>query len=203
MTKSLCTKSLDSVLDAVNMLAQDHHTSLAELSQMRATLESESASRIALDSRVKALEKEKETQHKIMFIRQIASAYQHKAAKFCGVGKQGKQFCITHEQLSKNADASKFQQIELLFQPQGLTDTLDINSSVQIVKELGFYTSHPSTTISGGAATYDYLLGILDSACAEGLLSSAVNDDARAILKVTNQLHTMLALGGDILDTTV
>lgn len=138
-----------------------------------------------------------------MLIRQIASAYQHKAAKFCGVGKQGKQFCITHEQLSENADASKFQQIELLFQPEGLTDTLDINSSVNFVRELGFSTSQLSTTISGGAATYDYLLSTLDSALAEGLLPGAVIDDARAILNAANQLQTMLVLGGDFLDTTV
>jgi hypothetical protein len=48
-----CQEVLDSVVDAVNMSAQDHHTSLAELSNLRATLESEIASRIALELRVK------------------------------------------------------------------------------------------------------------------------------------------------------
>jgi hypothetical protein len=212
-----CQQVLDSVLDAVSRLAQDHHNSLAELSNLRETLESEIASRIALESRLgavekelttlekefNALEKEKETQHKIMLIRQIASAYQHKAAKFCGVGKQGKQFCITHEQLSKSADSSKFQKIEDMFQSEGLTDTSDINLSVKIVRELGFSTSHPSSMISGGAATYPDLVEILDSAGTAGLLSDLVVSDAKAILNVTSQLHNMLGLHGDLLDTTV
>jgi hypothetical protein len=196
----------------------------AELSNLRATLESEIVSRIALESRfntlekefnslkkesnalekdLNALRKEKETQHQSMLLRQIASAYQHKAAKFCGVGKQGKQFCITHEQLSKSADSSKFQKIEDMFQSEGLTDTSDINLSVKIIRELGFSTSHPSSMISGGASTYPDLVEILDSAGTAGLLSDLVVSDAKAILNVTSQLHSMLGLHGDLLDTTV
>lgn len=92
----------------------------------------------------------------------------------------------------ENADASKFQQIELLFRSEGFTDTLDLNSSVKIVRELRFSTSQSSTMISGGAATYDDLVDILDSACAEDLSPGVVIDDAQAILKVTNQLTSYI-----------
>ena len=49
--------------------------------------------------------------------------------------------------------------------------------------------------ISAGAATCDDL--------ARTEAADAIVDDAQAILKVTNQLHTMLALNGDFLDTTM
>ena len=87
-----------------------------------------------------------------------------------------------------------------MFHSEGLTDTLDINSSVKIVRELGFSTSHPSTMTSGCAATctYDDLVDILNSARTEGILPDATVHDAETILKVTHQLQTLLALGGDI-----
>lgn len=131
--------------------------------------------------------------HNTMILRQIARSFQHKAAKYCGVGKPGRQYCVTYKNLinSKMGDSTKKNEITELLFDRGFDET-HICCFLQYLREIGTSNSHPITSYEGRTPKYDELVLIIQGLPEVGEINTTLKEDALKILEIIQVLSTRI-----------
>lgn len=211
--------SITEITFSINQVDKMNHQSIAEIASLKSQLETEIADRINLQSTVDALNQivhnqqlvinslqiEKVQQHSLLIIRQIATSFQHKAAKYCGVGKTGNQSCITYQDLERAANKnpttlSLFEQIRRLIVSNGFSDEIDFISSITSFKEIGKSSAHPYTSIEGTKPTQSDIIEMINTLCNDGLITETLKSNAVKVLSVIQAICNLLG-SDDLLDS--
>jgi seryl-tRNA synthetase len=141
---------LNLLREQTRILKEENEQLKKELEQLKKELEQLKKELKELTERVRRLELQVDTvtnKHNTLILRQIATSFQHKAAKYCGVGTLGRQYCITYKDLisSNKGDAVKINEVATLISGKGFDD-IYINSFLQDLRIIGFSNAHPATT---------------------------------------------------------
>jgi hypothetical protein len=140
------------------------------------------------------LKREKIFERNLMLIRQLATSYQYRSAKYVDVGSVDRRYCTTHSQLMdsalkfglfKKTRADAIESEFLKFRPT-LTSTVYISNVIKQVRELGTSTSLPSLKINDdlteSAPTVADMRTIIAETFAEGLITNDEREDALTVL---------------------
>jgi hypothetical protein len=180
----------------LNLLREQIRILKEENEQLKKEFEESKKSRKELTERVLRLELQVDTatnKHNTLILRQIATSFQHKAAKYCGVGTLGRQYCITYKDLisSNKGDALTINEVATLISGKGFDDTY-LNSFLQDLRIIGTSNAHPATTYDGRTPNYDELVGIIGEIPEDFEITHIVKNDALKILEVVQVLTTLI-----------
>jgi hypothetical protein len=196
--------SLRSQITEVQGVASERHArNLEQEGGLKIELEESKKFRKELTERVLRLELQVDTatnKHNTLILRQIATSFQHKAAKYCGVGTPGRQYCVTYDNLmnSKKGDAIKKNEVTTLIHDKGFDET-DFSFFLQELRLIGTSGAHPATTYSGRTPNYDELTDIIQRLPEAGEITSNVKNDALKILELVQVLSSLVGTT-DLLD---
>jgi septal ring factor EnvC (AmiA/AmiB activator) len=105
---------IDQVTRSLRSVEQNHQDLIVKIADLENNLQKEISKRMQLANDVQNLKEtvaqqntritalttrvdEATNKDNTVILRQIATSFQHKAAKYCGVGKKGRQFCVTYD----------------------------------------------------------------------------------------------------------
>ena len=217
---------LDYVSRSLRSVKQNHQNLTSEIADLKSKLENEIAQTMQLTDDVKDLKETVLQQNTIiaeqnikiaelttrvdtatnkqntLILRQIATSFQHKAAKYCGVGTLGRQYCITYNDLiaAKKGDAIKKNEVTALIYDKGFDET-DISSFLQDLRIIGTSDAHPATSYDGRTPNFDELVVIIRELPEAGEITSNVKNDALKILELVQVLSTLIG-STDLLESS-
>ena len=160
----------------------------------------------ALEKEISIMKNERIMERNLMLVRQLATSYQYRAAKYVDVGDAKRRYCTTHHQIMSSAkkrgveNVRKANDIEQEFfrLSPNLSETDHIANIIKQVRELGTSTSHPSLMIhddlSESPPTSADMALIINALFDAKVIGADVRDDSLVILGVINIISPLVGV---------